>query len=86
MDKKSVLIVDDNVNLTKTMAFVKKRKGFIVFKPLFTTRAKGIGLGFSVSKTLVEDHGGKIEVDSKVGKGTTFNVIIPMNGYGKEAE
>ncbi len=49
-----------------------------IFDPLFTTRAKGIGLGLAVCKAIIERHEGYIEVESEVGKGTTFNIKLPL--------
>jgi len=51
-----------------------------IFQPLFTTKAKGIGLGLVVCKNLVEVNGGDIEVESVLGKGTTFKVKLPITG------
>jgi signal transduction histidine kinase len=48
-----------------------------IFEPLFTTRAKGIGLGLAVSKNLIEVNGGTIEVKSVEGQGAVFTIILP---------
>ena len=60
-----------------------------LFTPLFTTKAKGMGFGLAICKRFVEAHGGKVTVESVVGKGTTFTVTLPIeprseNGGEKE--
>jgi len=49
-----------------------------IFEPLFTSKAKGIGLGMAISKSFVEGHGGIINVHSQIGKGSTFTVKLPV--------
>ena len=49
-----------------------------IFEPLFTTRAKGIGLGLAVSKTIIGRHRGQIKVESEEGKGSTFRIELPF--------
>lgn len=51
-----------------------------IFEPFFTTKSEmlGTGLGLSTSKSIIESFGGKITVKSKVGKGTTFTMVFPI--------
>jgi len=55
-----------------------------LFEPLFTTKSKGVGLGLATARSLVEANGGMIEVESKMGKGSTFTVQLPSRGKRKD--
>jgi len=76
-----------SLSITDTGCGISKENMNKLFEPLFTTRSRGIGLGLSVSKNLLEVNGGSIEVESpstefrtgKGGKGSTFTVILPTN-------
>ncbi len=47
-------------------------------EPFFTTKEKGTGLGLMVTFQIIEEHGGEIEIDSKLGKGTKFTIKLPL--------
>lgn len=51
-----------------------------VFEPLFTTKAKGIGLGLAVSRRYAERNRGSLSVESVEGEGTVFHFCVPLNG------
>ncbi len=51
-----------------------------IFDPFYTTKSEGTGLGLSISYGIVENNGGRIEVESSVGKGSTFTVMLPVGG------
>lgn len=70
---------EDKVSLfiTDTGYGISKENMENIFEPLFTTKAKGFGLGLTVSKNLIEVNGGSIKAESKEGKGSTFTIILP---------
>ena len=71
-DELSVALTDTGVGLSE-----KEQEN--IFEPFFTTKATGTGLGLSVSYGIIERHGGRIKVQSELGKGATFTVYLPLN-------
>ena len=57
---------------------IPKEKIGKIFVPYFTTKSTGTGLGLAMVKQIVENHGGTIDFESKVGEGTTFNIELPQ--------
>jgi signal transduction histidine kinase len=78
---------EDEVQLsvTDTGCGISQENRKLIFEPLFTTRARGIGLGLAISKNLVEANGGTIKVQSEEGRGSTFTVALAMHGGGKHS-
>ncbi len=52
-----------------------------IFNPFFTTKSEGTGLGLAIVAKIVDEHGGKVHVQSKPGEGTTFTVTLPMSDH-----
>ena len=55
-----------------------------IFEPLFTTKSSGVGLGLPIVRQIVEQHGGTIDVESRVDVGTTFTVFLPRQQSGQQ--
>ncbi len=57
-----------------------------LFIPFYTTKDKGTGLGLPISQRIIENHGGTIEVRSRVGVGSTFTVVLPLFDEAKDVK
>lgn len=49
-----------------------------IFTPFFTTKKEGTGLGLPIVAKIINEHNGRIEVESEAGKGSTFIVLLPV--------
>jgi PAS domain S-box-containing protein len=73
-----------HVSFTDTGAGMTREIMQQLWSPLFTTKAKGMGLGLPIAKRLVEGHGGSISFESQLGKGSTFTVTLPITRRPEE--
>jgi signal transduction histidine kinase len=65
------------VRVTDTGSGIERDSLKNVFDLRFTTKREGSGLGLWLSRRIVQEHNGRIDVQSEVGKGTTFTIAIP---------
>jgi len=64
-------VADSGIGMTEE--FIRTR----LFRAFATTKSKGIGLGLYTCREIVESHGGRLDVNSELGRGTTFRVVLP---------
>ena len=73
-----------DVKISDTGVGIPEEVGKKVFQPFFTTKNEGTGLGLAIVYGIVREHNGRIDVESEVGKGTTFTIFLPAGG-GQDA-
>jgi signal transduction histidine kinase len=66
------------IDLADTGTGIPPDKAAKVFRPYFTTKKAGTGLGLATVKRIVDDHGGQIHFTSEPGKGTNFTIRLPV--------
>jgi len=67
-----------SVKVTDTGRGIPEQQVAQIFRPFYTTRGNGTGLGLSLVRRIVDDHHGRINVTSQLGKGSTFEVLLPL--------
>ena len=66
-----------SISITDTGAGISDESLTKIFEPYFSTKQAGFGLGLAVTRKIIEEHNGKIEVESREGGGTTFTMKLP---------
>ncbi|MDB5783915.1 ATP-binding protein, partial [Caballeronia mineralivorans] len=76
------------IEISDTGCGIEKENLSRIFDPFYTTKpvGKGTGLGLSLSYGIIQKHDGTLEVESKVGKGTTFRLGLPIKRRCLESE
>ena len=71
-----------SISVTDTGCGIPEQDLAKLFQVFFSTKgAKGTGLGLAVTRKIIEEHGGHIAVDSAVDRGTTFTMVLPIEGH-----
>ncbi|RMD59036.1 MAG: PAS domain-containing protein [Nitrospirae bacterium] len=77
----SSALVDEStvcITIEDTGRGIKEEDLKKIFDPFFTTNVRGTGLGLTIANKIIEEHGGSIEVKSQIGRGTKFNILLPI--------
>lgn len=70
------------VSVSDTGEGIQEKNMSEIFKPFFSTKDEGMGLGLPIVQRIVENHGGKINCESRTGRGTVFTVTLPLKREG----
>jgi C4-dicarboxylate-specific signal transduction histidine kinase len=57
-----------------------------IFEPFFTTKDEGMGIGLSICKTILEEHGGEIQASTNASGGATFRILIPVSAETRDEQ
>ena len=66
------------IRITDTGIGISEKKLGMIFTPFYTNKNRGTGLGLAIVKNIIEEHNGSIDVQSEIGKGTTFIITLPQ--------
>ena len=78
--KTRVLGASAEISVIDRGAGIDPKAGDTIFNPFVTTKPSGVGLGLAIVTKIVDEHGGKITVESEPGKGSIFRVYLPLAG------
>lgn len=78
IDRRDGRPAEVQISITDTGRGIPPERLGQIFKPFFTTKGQGTGLGLSLSKRIIEQHSGRIDVESKLGQGTKFTIRLPL--------
>jgi two-component system sensor kinase FixL len=62
----------------------EKQKADKIFQPFYTTKRDGLGMGLSISRSIIEAHGGNLWAENNPDRGATFFFTVPVEGAGEE--
>lgn len=77
-----IILTEEDENYLR-ISFIDKGEGISqeklekIFEPFFTTKENGTGLGLSITHRVIEEHRGRIDIQSELGKGTDVNIYLP---------
>ncbi|MBN1350185.1 PAS domain S-box protein, partial [candidate division KSB1 bacterium] len=66
------------IELSDTGCGIKESEYYKIFQPFYSTKEKGAGMGLAICERIIQNHGGEIKVESAVGKGTKFTILLPL--------
>lgn len=75
----SIIINEIIEDVVDDLTIIAKKNGISIYVEIDKISSSGMGLGLSLTKSVINMHGGEIKVESEVNKGTKFMIILPIN-------